>query len=100
MLFVDFLLGAQHNRDSVENNPASLLVGSLGKALNDMPPCSCGRQMVGPSSLPIVVAQSNEGSQTEHERTRNVYISSSIMLRTNWSNDEEDEQRPRGAKPK
>ena len=50
------LLGAQHIRDSVENKPASLLVVSLGKALNGMPPSLCGRQMVGPSSLPVVVA--------------------------------------------
>ena len=54
------LLGAQHLRDSVENKPASLLVVSLGKALNGMPPSSYGRQMVGPSSLPVVVAQSDE----------------------------------------
>ena len=32
------LLGAQQNRDSVENNPASLLVVSLGKTLNGIPP--------------------------------------------------------------
>ena len=44
------------NRDSVENKPASLLVVSLGKALNEMPPSLCARQMVGPSSLPNVVA--------------------------------------------
>ena len=50
-----FLLGAQQNKNSVENNPASLLV-SLGKTLNAMPPSLCGRQMVGPSSLPVVVA--------------------------------------------
>ena len=33
---------------------------SLGKALNEMPPFLCGRQMVGPSSLPAMVAQSDE----------------------------------------
>ena len=48
------------HRDSVENKPASLLVVSLGRALNGMPPSLCGRQMVGPSSLPVVVAQSDE----------------------------------------
>ena len=48
------------HRDSVENKPASLLVVSLGKALNGMPPFSCGRQVAGPSSLPIVVAQSEK----------------------------------------
>ena len=60
MVFTASLLGAHHIRDSVENKPASLLVVSLGKALNRMPPSLCGRQMVGPSSLPVVVAQSDE----------------------------------------
>ena len=59
MVFTASLLGAQQNRDSVKNKPASLLV-SLGKALNGMPPPLCGRQMVGPSNLPVVVAQSDE----------------------------------------
>ena len=40
------LLGARHLRKVVENKPASLLVVSLGKALNGMPPSLCGRQMV------------------------------------------------------
>ena len=44
----------------MENKPASLLVVSLGKTLNGMPPSSCGRQVAGPSSLPVVVPQSNE----------------------------------------
>ena len=60
MVFTASLLGAQHIKDSVENKLASLLVVSLGKALNGMPPSLCGRQMVGPSSLPVVVAQSDE----------------------------------------
>ena len=47
-------------RDSVENKPASLLVVFLGKTLNGMPPSSCGRQVVGPSSLPVKVTQSDE----------------------------------------
>ena len=59
MVFTASLLGAQHNRDSVENKPASLLVVSLGKTLKGMPPSLCGRQVVEPSSLPVVVAQSN-----------------------------------------
>ena len=59
MVLTASLLGAQRNRDCVENKPASLLVMFLGKALNGMPPSSCGRPMVGPSSLPIVVAQFN-----------------------------------------
>ena len=48
------------HEDSVENEPASMLVVSLGKALNGMPPSLCRRQVAGPSSLPIVVAQSDE----------------------------------------
>ena len=45
-------------RDSVESKPASSPV-SLGKALNWMPPSLCGRQVAGPSSLLVVVVQSN-----------------------------------------
>ena len=52
------LLHAQHNRDGVENKPASLLAASLGKALNGIPLISCGRQVAGPSSPPVVVVQS------------------------------------------
>ena len=48
------------HRDRVDNKPASLLVVSLGKALNKMPPSLCGRKAAGPSSLPVVVAQSEE----------------------------------------
>ena len=55
-LFTASLLGAQQNRDSLENKPASLLVVSLGKRVNEMPLSLCGRQVVGPSSLPDVVA--------------------------------------------
>ena len=39
------LLGARHLKEVVENKPASSLVVSLGKALNGMPPSSCGRQV-------------------------------------------------------
>ena len=46
------------NRDRVKSKPASLLVVFLGKALNGMPRSLCGRQEVGPSSLPVEVAQS------------------------------------------
>ena len=59
MVFTAFLLGAQQNRDSVENNPESLLVVSLGKVLSGMPLSLCGRQVVGPSSQTVGVAQSN-----------------------------------------
>ena len=41
----------------MEIKPESLLVVSLGKTLNEMPPPLCGRLVVGPqSSLPVVVA--------------------------------------------
>ena len=60
MVFTASLLGAQHIRDSVENKLESLLVVFLGKALNEMPPSLCGRQMAGPSSLLVVVAQSDK----------------------------------------
>ena len=43
-VFTASLLDAQHQRDSVENKPASLLV-PLGKALSGIPPSWCGRQM-------------------------------------------------------
>ena len=55
MVFIASLLGAQQNRDSVESKLASLLVVTLGKTLNGMPPSLCDRQMVGPNSLPVVV---------------------------------------------
>ena len=42
----------------MEKMPASSLVLSLSKALYEMPPFLCGRQEVGPSSLPVSVAQS------------------------------------------
>ena len=44
----------------MENKPASLLVVSADQALNGMPPSSCSRHVAGPSSLPVVVAQSDE----------------------------------------
>ena len=62
MVFTASLLGAQQNRDSVKSKPASLLVVSLGKTLNGVPLSLCGRQVAGPSSLPIVVAPSVSAS--------------------------------------
>ena len=59
MIFTASLFGTQHNRDSVDNKPASSLVVSLGRKLNGMPPFSCGRQVVGASILPVMVDQSN-----------------------------------------
>ena len=41
------LLDFQHERDSVKNKPARLLVVLLGKALSVIPPFRCGRQMAG-----------------------------------------------------
>ena len=70
MVFTASLLGAQHIRDSVENKPASLLVVSLGKALNGMPPSLCGRQVVGPSSLRSWWSSRTKDMQTEHELIR------------------------------
>ena len=55
MVFIASLLGAQQNRDSVENKPTTLLVVSLGKALNGMP-LYVADSWWGPSSLPVVVA--------------------------------------------
>ena len=59
MVFIASVLGAQQNKDSVENRPASLLVVSLGKALNGMHTSLCGRKVVGSSSIPVVVTQSD-----------------------------------------
>ena len=49
VLFTASLLDALHQRDSVENKPASLLVVPLGKVLSGIPPSWCGRQMAGNS---------------------------------------------------
>ena len=48
------------HRDSEENKLASLAVVSLGKAFNRMPSSSCGRQVVRPSGVPVVVVQSHK----------------------------------------
>ena len=55
-----FPAGRSAHRDNVENKPASLLVVSSGKASNGTLPSLCGRVVVRPSILPIVVAQSGE----------------------------------------
>ena len=59
MIFTASLMGDQCKRDGVANKPASLVVVSLAKTLNRMPPSLCGRKVVGPSSLLVMVAQSN-----------------------------------------
>ena len=45
MVFTASLLGARHLWEVVENQPASSLVVSLGKAFNGAPPPLCGRQV-------------------------------------------------------
>ena len=94
MVFTVSLLGAKQYGDSVENKPASLLVVSLGKTLNGMPPSLCGRQMVGPSSLPVVVApvQLKTCKQSvSANAVWSIYTSSCIMLTSNSSNEEKIE---------
>jgi len=59
MLFAAFLLGAQHERNSVKNKPASSLIVSLDKVLNRTLPPVSGRQAVGPAK------QSSSGSSTD-----------------------------------
>ena len=49
LIFTASLLDAQHQRDSVDNKPASLLAMPLGKALNGITPSCCGKQMAGNS---------------------------------------------------
>ena len=77
MVFTTFLLGAQYKRDSVKNKPECLLVVSLGKVLNGMPPSLCWRsQVVHPSWWPILT----EDLQTEHELLRSVCTSSCVIF--------------------
>ena len=58
LVFTAFLLDAQHQRDNVENKPASLRVVPLGKAkaLSGIPPSWCGidRWMATPKRARIV----------------------------------------------
>ena len=54
----------------MENKPTSLLVMSLGKALNGMPSSLCGKQVVGSSSLAVVCPSLTKDVQTEHELIR------------------------------
>ena len=56
MVFAAFLLGAQHIRIVWRTSRQAC----LSKGLNGMPSFSCFRQVVGPSSLHVVVAQSNK----------------------------------------
>ena len=59
LVFTASLLDAQHQRDSVEDKPASLLAVPLGMALGVIPPSWCGRQMAGnsqASSYSVMIA--------------------------------------------
>ena len=49
LVFTASLHDAQHQWDSVENKPASLLAVPLVKAPNGIPPSWCGRQVAGNS---------------------------------------------------
>ena len=55
---IDSFPAWQSAQTSVENKPVNSLVASLGKTLDGISPSFCGRQMAGPSSLPVVVTQS------------------------------------------
>ena len=68
-VFTASLLGAEQNRDSVKNKPASLLVVSLGKTLNGTPLSLCGRQAVGAKQSTRCGDPSlTEDTQTERKR--------------------------------
>ena len=45
MVFAASLLGVRDLRDVVEDKPVSLLIVSLGKALNGTPPPLCGKKV-------------------------------------------------------
>ena len=59
IVFIASLLDAQHERNGVENKPASLLVVTSGKTLNGMPSFVSYKPMAVPSSPTLLVAQSN-----------------------------------------
>ena len=61
MVFTASLLGGQQERDSLENNQGNPLFMSLTKAVDRTSLSFCGRQVMGPSSLPVVVTQSTPG---------------------------------------
>ena len=94
MLLTASLLGAKQNRDSVENNPASLLVVSLSKTLNGMPPSLCGGQVAGGKQStrrggPVLLKTCKRSLSANAMWP--IYTSSNIKLTTNSSNDEEEE---------
>ena len=59
MIFRVSLLGAQQNRDSVENKPESLLVVSLARHLAGCLNLYVADRWWGQAVLPVVVVQSN-----------------------------------------
>ena len=64
MGFTAALFGAQHKEAKeigVENKPASLLVVDLGKALNKISSCICGRQLKEPNSYPSWLLRLTKG---------------------------------------
>ena len=79
----------------MENKSASLLVVSLSKTLNAMLLSLCGRQVVGPSSLPVVVAPVSLKTlkpSVSSNAVWPIYTSSCIKLATNSSNDDDEEE--------
>ena len=59
MSFTAFLLGDECERNGEEEKSTSLLVVLLRPSCNEILLFSCGRQMVGSISLPVVVAKSD-----------------------------------------
>ena len=59
-------------------NKTNLLV-SLGKAFKGIPPSLCGRQVAGPPSLPVAVAQYDKRLHVKNELIRkNHFLDSSF----------------------
>ena len=57
MVFTAFLSVAQHRRDIVEKKQPSLLAVPSEKRFKNTPPSLMGKQVVGPSSIPVAVTQ-------------------------------------------
>ena len=67
MVFMDYLLDVQREKNNVEEKLASLLVLLLGKVCYKILSSLCVRQVVGQSSLFYGVDQSHtKDQQTEH----------------------------------
>ena len=73
MVFTASLVDAQHNRDCVENKPASLLVVSLCKPLNKIPHLHVADSGGAKQSTRRGGLSLTEDSQTEPERTSSVH---------------------------